>query len=113
MDFVTSRNNIHNHNNNTSGTATRHDQVTVPRSYRNKMSNLMFNIMNQKPIKHVTDCTTATIRKTLSYPTSNYSNTNHNKTITRYDLLKAASDQEHADFIKHNRRRTRTRRSSN
>lgn len=111
MDFISSRN-THNSNTATADDTT-HNDVTIPRSYRNRMSNLMYNIMNQKPIKHVTNCTTATIRKTLSYPTSNYSNTNHNKTITRYDLLKAASEKEQADFIKHNKKRTRTRRSSN
>lgn len=108
MDFVSSR---HTHNNDNNITTT---DDTVPRSYRNKMSNLMYNLMNQKPIKHVTNCTTATIRKTLSYPTSNYSNTNHNRIITRYDLIKAASEKEqNQNLIKNNKKRNRTRRSSN
>lgn len=104
MDFVSSR---HVHNNNNDITTT---DETVPRNYRNKMSNIMYTLMNQKPIKHVTNCTTATIRKTLSYPTSNYSNTNHNRIITRYDLIKAASEKEQTQ---NNKKRNRTRRSSN
>lgn len=80
-------------------------------SARGRMGSIVSTWMNV-PIKSVANCTTATLRKTLSYPTSHNSTNNINRVITRYDLLKAAQKQEEEELLRRQIRKSNRRSST-
>lgn len=89
----------HNHNYNMSVAIN-----TFPPRRRSRVGSLVQTFV-QTPISAVAHCTSATLKKTLSYPTSNYSN-NSNPVVTRYDLMHGAGRPEGKELPRNRVRRT-------